>query len=45
VVFGFSAESQDLLANDLRKLASKRLDLIVANDISTTDAGFSVETN
>jgi phosphopantothenoylcysteine decarboxylase / phosphopantothenate---cysteine ligase len=42
---GFAAESQDLLENAADKLKSKRLDLIVANDISAADAGFGVETN
>jgi phosphopantothenoylcysteine decarboxylase/phosphopantothenate--cysteine ligase len=42
---GFAAESQDLLANARAKMESKGLDLIVANDITATDAGFSVDTN
>lgn len=45
VVVGFAAESRDLLENASEKLKSKKLDLIVANDISAADAGFSVETN
>lgn len=45
VIVGFAAESQDLLANAARKLAAKKLDLIVANDISARDAGFGVDTN
>jgi phosphopantothenoylcysteine decarboxylase / phosphopantothenate---cysteine ligase len=45
VVVGFAAESQDMRANAARKLAAKRLDLIVANDITAADAGFAVETN
>ncbi len=45
VVVGFAAESRDLLANAAEKLTSKKLDLIVANDISATDAGFDVENN
>ena len=45
VMVGFAAESQDLLQNATNKLESKGLDLIVANDISATDAGFAVETN
>ena len=45
VTVGFAAESQDLLANASEKLKSKKLDLIVANDISATDAGFGAETN
>lgn len=45
VVVGFAAESRDLLENAVHKLESKKLDLIVANDISAQDAGFAVETN
>ncbi len=45
VVIGFAAESQDLLENARNKLRAKRLDMIVANDISAPDAGFAVETN
>lgn len=44
-VIGFAAESQDLLANATAKLKSKNLDLIVANDISTSGSGFAVDTN
>jgi phosphopantothenoylcysteine decarboxylase/phosphopantothenate--cysteine ligase len=45
VVVGFAAETQDLLANAQKKLVAKGLDLIVANDVSAPDAGFSVDTN
>ncbi|CAG1015708.1 phosphopantothenoylcysteine decarboxylase / phosphopantothenate---cysteine ligase [Anaerolineales bacterium] len=45
VVVGFAAESQSLLENATEKLKSKKLDMIVANDISSTDAGFAVDTN
>jgi len=45
VKVGFAAESQDLVANAKAKIESKGLDLIVANDITATDAGFSVDTN
>ena len=45
VTVGFAAESQNLLANASEKLKLKNLDLIVANDISASDAGFGVETN
>lgn len=44
-VVGFAAESHDLLENAQSKLISKKLDMIVANDISASDAGFGVETN
>lgn len=42
---GFAAETEHLLDNARRKLASKRLDLIVANDVSQPGAGFNVDTN
>jgi len=45
VVVGFAAETQNLLEHASRKLSTKRLDLIVANDISAPGAGFEVETN
>lgn len=45
VLVGFAAESQDLLKNAEKKLKAKKLDLIVANDISAKDAGFAVDTN
>jgi phosphopantothenoylcysteine decarboxylase/phosphopantothenate--cysteine ligase len=45
VVVGFAAESRDLLENATKKLQSKKLDIIAANDISAADAGFSVDTN
>jgi phosphopantothenoylcysteine decarboxylase/phosphopantothenate--cysteine ligase len=42
---GFAAESENLLANAKRKLESKNLDLMVANDITKADSGFDVDTN
>jgi phosphopantothenoylcysteine decarboxylase / phosphopantothenate---cysteine ligase len=42
---GFAAETRDLLAYAREKIARKGLDLIVANDVSATDAGFGVDTN
>lgn len=45
LLVGFAAESNDLLANAKDKLASKGLDMIVANDVSAQDAGFEVDTN
>lgn len=42
---GFAAETDDLVANAERKLRDKRLDLVVANDVSASNAGFAVETN
>jgi phosphopantothenoylcysteine decarboxylase/phosphopantothenate--cysteine ligase len=45
IVVGFAAETQDLIANASAKLASKGLDFIVANDVSTPVSGFGVDTN
>jgi phosphopantothenoylcysteine decarboxylase/phosphopantothenate--cysteine ligase len=45
VTVGFAAESSRLTENAARKLRTKRLDLIVANDISAKDAGFSSTEN
>jgi phosphopantothenoylcysteine decarboxylase/phosphopantothenate--cysteine ligase len=45
ITVGFAAESRDLLANAQTKLDRKKLDLIVANDISAQDAGFAVDNN
>ena len=44
-VIGFAAESEDLLENARIKLNQKKLDMIVANDISAADAGFEADTN
>jgi phosphopantothenoylcysteine decarboxylase/phosphopantothenate--cysteine ligase len=45
VVVGFAAESENLLENAQAKLRGKKLDLIVANDVSADDSGFEVDTN
>ena len=45
VLVGFAAETNDLIANAARKLESKRLDLIVGNNVAEPDAGFEVDTN
>ncbi len=45
VAVGFAAESEALLENARKKLVGKKLDLIAANDISATDAGFAVDNN
>jgi phosphopantothenoylcysteine decarboxylase/phosphopantothenate--cysteine ligase len=45
VVVGFAAESRDLIENATAKLKSKNLDIIAANDVSASDAGFAVDTN
>jgi len=45
VKVGFAAESEDLIANARKKLRNKQCDLFVANDITATDSGFTVDTN
>jgi len=45
LVVGFAAESRDLLENAAAKLASKKLDMIAANDITASDAGFGADAN
>ena len=45
LTIGFAAESENLLANAKKKLEAKHLDMIAANDISASDAGFNVKTN
>jgi phosphopantothenoylcysteine decarboxylase/phosphopantothenate--cysteine ligase len=45
ILVGFAAETNDLLANAEDKLRKKNLDMIVANDVSRTDAGFETDTN
>jgi phosphopantothenoylcysteine decarboxylase / phosphopantothenate---cysteine ligase len=42
---GFAAETDDVVANGRKKLAEKRLDLLVANDVRRTDAGFASDQN
>lgn len=45
VVVGFAAETENLIVNAQAKLKSKGMDLIVANDVTAADSGFSVDTN
>ena len=42
---GFAAETNDVAAHARQKLASKGVDLIVANDVTAQGAGFDGETN
>ena len=44
-VIGFAAETEDIWRNAQKKLESKRLDMIVVNDITTPLAGFNSDTN
>jgi phosphopantothenoylcysteine decarboxylase/phosphopantothenate--cysteine ligase len=45
VLVGFAAETDDLVARATAKREQKHADLIVANDVSRSDAGFDVDTN
>ena len=42
---GFAAESSSLVENAKKKVEQKRLDFIVANDITARDSGFGTDTN
>lgn len=44
-LIGFAAESCNLLENAMKKLKSKNLDYIVANDIKSIDTGFKSDDN
>ncbi|HEY0081207.1 MAG TPA: bifunctional phosphopantothenoylcysteine decarboxylase/phosphopantothenate synthase, partial [Pyrinomonadaceae bacterium] len=45
LVIGFAAESENVVAHARDKLARKKLDAIVANDITRDGAGFDAATN
>ena len=45
LVVGFAAETNDVAQEARRKLREKRLDLIVANDVTASGAGFGSDTN
>ncbi len=45
LLVGFAAETHDVTAEAHRKLQAKRLDLIVANDVTAPGAGFGADTN
>ena len=45
MLIGFAAQTGDPTAAARRKLDAKRVDLIVANDVTAPGAGFDVETN
>lgn len=45
VLCGFAAETGDLSEYAKEKLERKNLDMIAANDVSRTDAGFGTDTN
>lgn len=45
VLVGFAAETGSLLEHARAKLAAKRVDLLVANDVTAAGAGFGSDTN
>jgi phosphopantothenoylcysteine decarboxylase / phosphopantothenate---cysteine ligase len=45
LLVGFAAETENLLENAAAKLRGKKLNLLVANDVSASDSGFVVDTN
>jgi phosphopantothenoylcysteine decarboxylase/phosphopantothenate--cysteine ligase len=45
VLVGFAAETENVVANASAKREKKHADLIIANDVSRSDAGFDVDTN
>lgn len=45
LLIGFAAETEDVINNAFKKLESKNVDLIVANDVSEPQSGFAVDTN
>jgi phosphopantothenoylcysteine decarboxylase/phosphopantothenate--cysteine ligase len=45
ILVGFAAETQDLLPRAREKRLRKKVDLIVANDVSQPDQGFDTDTN
>ena len=45
IAVGFAAETDRVLENAAAKIRSKRLDMIVANDVTQPGAGFDADTN
>ena len=45
ILVAFAAETNDVIENAQRKLVKKNADLVVANDVSRSDAGFGSDTN
>ncbi len=44
-IVGFAAETEELEARARKKLSEKKLDLVVANDVTRNGAGFGTDTN
>lgn len=45
VLVGFAAETENVLAYGEDKVRRKHLDMLIANDVSKSNAGFNVDTN
>lgn len=45
ILIGFAAETENIFENATKKLLSKNVDLIVANDLTEAGAGFAGDTN
>ncbi len=45
LLVGFAAETNDIVKKAKNKLKEKNLDMIVVNDVTKEDSGFSVDTN
>lgn len=45
VIIGFSAESENIEKNAMEKLQKKKIDMIIANDITIPDIGFGSDEN
>jgi phosphopantothenoylcysteine decarboxylase/phosphopantothenate--cysteine ligase len=45
ILVGFAMESENLVENAKAKLAAKKMDMIVANDLTQEGAGFQTDTN
>ena len=45
ILVGFSAETENLIKNSIKKLNYKYCDIIIANDVSKKDTGFNVDYN
>ena len=45
LVVGFAAETENVVENARQKLRTKKLDAIIANDVTRADSGFDTATN
>ena len=45
ILVGFSAETENLITNSIKKLNNKYCDMIIANDVSRKETGFNIDYN